>query len=429
MISVFYIFIYSLHATNELQDVVLVMGYNNTRSDDVAKIRYILSEDFKSKTVLCIEHPQPVAFQVADNVIDVSLDPNFSNLNTVLKFCEDNSYRILGVLPFSDKGTQLGSIITRHLNLPGQNPNLVRGGLDKHFFRKLEQDPIFKPKNYVPIKSRIVTKKDDIRSAYDEFSGNVFVKPCAEGNSRGCTVVDSESDIDRAWEVVSPYSINGGIVAEERVGNNFCEFSVDAVGSTLWITQKQNSSGSYRWESSYILPAPLDNLTTHQIMEAGRYMAVVCGGYGGAFHNEIFYNPTSREIRAVEPNLRPAGGSIWDAAKLAFRDFDPWRHWVHYAVGKSLPEVELVRDYYVGFQMLSAKQAGILQSLPSYKLEEDNLVGKISWNKKIGDALTNNPTNNADCIGYFLVRAPEVLDLEKVMAYVSSRLYQELIIN
>ena len=388
-------------STEEPTDAILIMGYNNTRSNDVKKMRLIATEDLRAKTILCKPHPLAVDYEVADYVIDTSLAADPALIPGVIEFLSSHNLRAVRVLPFSDVGTQLGGILSEHLGLPGHKSGMIRGALDKFYFRSLEGAAIFKPAGYRHLMSRSINSLEELKTTLMDFGGSVFLKPRAEGNSRGCTAVESLEDCERAWEVVEKY-IAGGIVAEELV-TGALEFSCDSVNGISWLTQKQNASGKYRWESKYILPAPLDDFTTHKILEGGRFMAAICGSNEGAYHNEIFYKPETGELIAVEPNLRPAGGRIWDAAALAFRDFNPWKLWVN-SVVKEGQSPHLIRDYYVGFKMLVSPTDGVIKDLPtSLDLTSDE-YGELVWSKRIGDVVTAEPKDNSECIGYILLR-------------------------
>lgn len=362
------------------RDVVLILGYNNTRSGDVKRLRSIAQEELTAQTILCKPHPVAVDYEVADHVIDVSLKPESSSIETVLSFLKTNDLTPRAILPFSDVGTQLGAVLAERLGLPGHDPARIIAGLDKFAFRNMEKKEVFMPLGYRSIASNTITSLDELKEMHTALGGKLFLKPQCEGNSRGCTAVESLEDTTRAWDFVKPYQA-GGIVTEELVEDAH-EFSCDSVAGVSWLTQKKNSSGPYRWEIKYILPAPLDHLTTHQILEGGRFMAAVSGSRGGAYHNEIFFKPESREIIAVEPNLRPAGGRIWDAARLAFRDFDPWRLWLKSMAG--IPQnPQLIRDYYVAFKMIAAPVNGILREIPEMMPLLDEEYGELIWRKKL----------------------------------------------
>jgi hypothetical protein len=63
------------------------------------------------------------------------------------------SWKLLGVLPFSDRGVLLGAALAKHFDLPGIAPAEARAGLDKQIFRQLEASADSAPADYRPVVS------------------------------------------------------------------------------------------------------------------------------------------------------------------------------------------------------------------------------------------------------------------------------------
>jgi hypothetical protein len=104
----------------------------------------------------------------------------------------------------------------------------------------------------------------------------------------------------------------------------------DVAGST-WITEKTTTEGAYRAEIQQVVPAPLSAEVQARLMAAGQHMAALVSANNGAWHNEVFLG-SDHLTSAVETNMRPGGMHIWDLAREAFIDFDPWERWVRWAV-------------------------------------------------------------------------------------------------
>lgn len=395
--------LWNVHAS-EHQKAVIVVGYNNTRVYDVKKIRTYAAEYFGAKTILCKKSPTTADFTAADYVIDTGLEAKQEFADNVIKQCNDLHLTIIAVLPFSDQGTQLGAVIAQTLQLPGANPELVGAGLDKNLFRSFEASSENKPELYKPIVATRINSKEELQDLIAKTPSGLFIKPCQEGNNRGCLSVNSLEDCDYAWAMVEKYKA-GGIMVEELI-SDAQEYSCDAIGSVTWLTLKDTSiypSGG-RGEIQYILPAPESENETARKLAAGRFMAELCGAFGGAYHNEIFVKQNT--IMAVEPNLRPAGARIWDSAQMAFADFNPWVTWIRSRVGENIDNVKLTRNYYVGQRFIEAAHAGVIASLPELqtKIYGNSEVVELVWSKNVGDVVVTDITTNADYVGYILVR-------------------------
>ena len=413
-----------------MHSAILILGYNNTRINDVKKIKEKAWQYLNAQTVLCKTNPTAQDKQVADYVIDVGLERKQENLRTVIGHCNSLRLNIIALLPFSDPGTQLGALLANELNLPGPDPNKIPAALDKLLFREQEQKHLA-PHRYKKIYAQKVTTLAELKTLHAKLNGKLFLKPAQEGNSRGCLQIASQDACEAAWHELSKY-LSQGIIAEELISSNF-EYSFDHVANYSWITEKQTTKTQYRAEFQQIVPAPLTVSQFELISSAGEFMANIAGSNGGAYHNEIFYLNNNKNVAAVEPNLRPAGMRIWDLASLAYKDFDPWREWLLWATGKTMnnyilmenrfydkqefavkPKCEeykpLVQTCYAGIRMIAAPQNGILQAVPNcYNSNtlhsKDVELMELVWTKQPGTIVTVNIRDNADFIGYIIAKA------------------------
>ena len=144
-----------------MKNVILVIGYNNTRIYDVVKIRNLAKANHNAEIVLYKKSPSKEDSTVVDYTIDVDLSQNQENLTKVLDFLTLNKLNVISVLPFSDAGTQLGSLLAQHFNLKGHNPKKIKAALNKHLFRELENKSDITPQNYTKIKSYLINSLND----------------------------------------------------------------------------------------------------------------------------------------------------------------------------------------------------------------------------------------------------------------------------
>jgi hypothetical protein len=109
---------------------------------------------------------------------------------------------------------------------------------------------------------------------------------------------------------------------------------------------------------------------------------------------------------AVETNMRPGGMHIWDLAKRAFVDFDPWERWVSWAVEGPCETSTPVARGYCGIRLIRSPASGILRAAPDIEalaraLHIELVEGQYS--KRIGDAVTGLVKDNFSFIGQIVL--------------------------
>ncbi len=415
-----------------MKDAILVLGYNNTRINDVIKIRDSAYKLLGAITVLCKKDLNETDKNAVDVAIDVSLEQKNENIERVLQACKEQNIRIIGVLPFSDQGTQLGAKLAKHLNLPGADDESIVPALNKYAFRKKESAAV-KPYGYVSVDAKEVTSLNELQLVFKEFNSSVFIKPIAEGNSRGCIMIKKYEDCEPAWDEVKKY-LSGGIVAEKLI-ENAQEYSWEHVAGYSWITEKVTTKTKYRAEPQHILPAPITQNEESILRNGAKFMAEICGYNGCACHNEIFLLNTKDKVMAVEPNLRPAGGKLWDLSSHAFENFDPWTSWIQWATGnidgkpKSLKQI-----CFAGMRFISSRKDGKLKQigiadLNALALHCTGTFIELVWTKKPGDTITQNPHDNSDFLGYFTAKALDYEQLSSLLLKTEDILANNCIID
>lgn len=384
---------------------VVVVGYNGSRVHDIQKLRDLCKSLYNARLILLVETIQPHDDQVADHVCSTSLAEKdvVASLELVVGCLNADRWKLIGVLPFSDRGVLLGAALASHFGLPGITPAEARAGLDKQIFRKLEGAATTSPEDYRPVFSAPVESLPELRQRVVELGGKAFIKPACEGASRGCRVIHHPSECDEAWHALKPYR-EGGIVLEELV-QDAREYSWDCVAGSTWVTEKTTTEGAYRAEIQQVVPAPLPAQAQARLMAAGRHMADLVSVDNGAWHNEVFLR-ADQLTSAVETNMRPGGMHIWDLARRAFVDFNPWERWVRWAVEGQVEPHEPVRRGYCGIRLLRACSGGILRCTPDIQALARELgieLVEAVFAKRIGDSVSAVVKDNFSFIGHIVL--------------------------
>jgi hypothetical protein len=409
-----------------MKEAILVLGYNNTRINDVRKIREKANQSLGAITVLCKKDPTEIDKSAVDFAIDVGLEQSDENIQTIINTCKENDTKIIGILPFSDQGTQLGALLAQRLNLPGALPEKINAALNKHEFRAKEKE-LNKPQGYIAVNAKKITSLEELQTTFQEFDSALFLKPMSEGNSRGCIAIKKYEDCESAWNEVKKY-LSGGITAEKLI-ENAQEYSWEHVAGYSWITEKMTTQSQYRAEPQHILPAPISKAEADVLTAGAKFMAELSGYNGCPCHNEIFLLNSKTEVMAVEPNLRPAGGKLWDLSTYAFENFDPWVLWINWATGKvDSTSKPLKQKCFAGMRFIIARRDGKIKNIALSDLAQlsekapGNYI-ELVWTKKAGDMVTSCPHDNADFLGYVTATsddynslAAKLLEAEELLA-------------
>jgi hypothetical protein len=372
---------------------------------DIQKLRDLCKSLYNARLILLVEKIQPFDDQVADHVCSTSLAEKdvVASLELVVGCLSADRWKLIGVLPFSDRGVLLGAALASHFGLPGITPAEARAGLDKQIFRKLEATAATSPADYRPVFSARVESLPELRQRVVELGGKAFIKPACEGASRGCRVIHHPSECDEAWLALKAYR-EGGIVLEELI-QDAREYSWDCVSGSTWVTEKTTTEGAYRAEIQQVVPAPLAEDAQARLMAAGRHMADLVSVDNGAWHNEVFLR-ADQLTSAVETNMRPGGMHIWDLARRAFVDFNPWERWVRWAVEGQVESHQPVRRGYCGIRLLRAPAGGILRFTPDIQALARELgieVVEGVFAKRIGDSVSALVKDNFSFIGHIVL--------------------------
>lgn len=387
--------------------IMAVFGYNNSRIYDVMKIKTLVKEKHDAEILLVKEAINLQDREVTPYCLDYAPeDPQV--IDSLLSYLKENNLDLIGCLPFSDKGVIGASHVSAKLGLFGDDPLSSYAMLDKKLFRELEaeidlSDSVYKKPFFYTLHS-----EDEIFNLLSR-KGPFFIKPTAEGNSRGCMKIESSNDI-KHWLKENSSSLKQGAICEELLGNNN-EFSFDGVAGHYWITEKFTTSGSYRAEYQQIVPAPFSESKNIQLYETLEPLLSQLGSRGGAFHHEFFLMQDDR-IASVEPNRRPAGMWIWDLATWAFEAIDPWSCWIDRCANIQSDKTVLKKKFFAGVRGVISNKNGRLTNLNKEKIKNqlDKNFGaenlRISFLKENESSVRSIPRDNSDFLAFIALRDP-----------------------
>jgi hypothetical protein len=387
------------------QKVVAIFGYNNTRIYDVKKIKDLIQKRCDAEVLLIKESVEAQDLEVTHFCFDHR--PDDPNITDELKvYLDNNLLELIGCLPFSDKGVVGAAHVAKQFNLFGDDPNSSFAMLDKNLFRELElQIPINETVYKKPF-FHVVHFADEIFNLF-ALKGAFFIKPRAEGNSRGCMKIESLADIIQ-WLDDNSQCLKSGVICEEILSNNN-EFSFDGIDNNYWITQKFTTSGAYRAEYQQIVPAPFNEIETKRIHGILKPLLGHLGSNGGAFHHEFFLLEDQR-VASVEPNRRPAGMWIWDLASWAFEGFNPWIRWVDRCTQTETEKIELTPKYFAGVRGVISAENGCLSEIKRENIEKElcTLFGpdnyRLSFLKSENSLVRSIPRDNSDFLAMIAIR-------------------------
>lgn len=389
----------------KMRKAVAVFGYNNTRIYDLIKIRKLARERLDAEILLIKEGITQADLDAVPYCLDHQPeDPASAPL--VVNFLAAHGLKLVGCLALADKGVIGAAHTAKSFGLPGDDCESSFAMLDKKAFRQLEASLPMEQATYKKPFFLLAHSESEVRDVL-KSKGAFFLKPVAEGNSRGCMKIESTMDLER-WLAENRTSLKSGVICEELLSESD-EYSFDGVAGAYWITKKFTTSGSFRAEYQHVVPAPFDaekSRGIHQVLEP---LLRSLGSNGSAFHHEFFLLKDER-LASVEPNRRPAGMWIWDLASWAFEGFDPWTRWMDWCGGLRTENITLEAKNFAGVRAVISRQDGILSRVSKEKIEallkgrfgEKNV--RLSFLKAEGSPIRAEPRDNSDFLGFIALK-------------------------
>ena len=398
---------------------LLVVDYNLTRVDDVARIATYVRQRHSGKVALVRANPTPRDFEVADYVVD--LDPRKEGfVESAREQLEPLRGELRGGVVLSDNAVQSGAALLEALGLAVDSAALAQGAFSKHLYRQseLRHSELFHAQRVMVPESVEVHALADIHAFAVKHRKGFVVKPSCEGNNRGVVMVREGDDLKAAFNEVAPY-LADGVICEQAIPYRR-EYSYDGLGSLAFITEKVSAEGRYPVEIAQIQPAQLTEEERATLGRAGRLANLLVGQCDGPFHNEIKLSDDGRHAAIVEPNRRPGGMRIWSLAKWVY-GIDLYERWVDTVLGLQQTPLAISPTRSAATVML-----GVLHDRTFYPQDihpentlladalaatasthglgtEDLRVQEFGWTSQRSRFVPKVPRDNADFVAYACV--------------------------
>ena len=391
------------------QAAVAIFGYNNTRLYDVKMLQALVHSRLGAELLLIKQDITLTDLEVTPHCFDhAPEDPDI--VAPLRAYLADKQLGLIACLPFSDKGVIGAAHVARAFGLVGDEVDSAPAMLDKAAFRRLEAGLTGLPASYKRPFFHEAHTVQELRDRLDS-EGAYFIKPKAEGNSRGCMKITGPIDLER-WLQENAAVLPNGVILEEILSDDR-EYSFDGVAGRYWITEKFTTRGAYRAEYQHIMPAPLSPAATDGIHAVLEPLLRRLGSRRGAFHHEFFRLADGR-IASVEPNRRPAGMWLWDLAGLAFAGFRPWELWVDHCAGRmEAPTSRPLATCFAGVRAVIVPSDGTLVVADERAIEAalrkrfGSHLAQVSLLKRPGDRLRCQPRDNSDFVAFIAMTSPD----------------------
>lgn len=219
-------------------------------------------------------------------------------------------HRIDGIMTLaSDMPMQSVAVVSHELGLVGISEETALKATNKAFMR----DALMQAGVPVPMYLRICGKNEFI-SAVERIRSagyKCIVKPADNSGSRGVNLLESDADLDAAYEYTAKYSRGGEIVVEEFMTGpevSVETLAVDGDVHVIQITDKLTTGAPYFVEMGHSQPSQLNEDTQNRIRQVAIAANKAIGIKNGPSHTEIKVTDDGPKI--VELGARLGGDCI-----------------------------------------------------------------------------------------------------------------------
>lgn len=243
-------------------------------------------------TILCDYLPDNPGQYIADSFYQVSTTDKEAVLSVAKK------ENIDGIVAYSsDPAAPTAAFVSKALNLPGMDYDVVRHFCEKHLFREfLVQNGFNVPKS-VEVKIPYDLSSID----YTHLIFPLIVKPTDSSGSKGVTVIEKESDLEDALIYAQKYSRNGVLIIEEFVLRDHpfvIEAEIFCINGEVvnWglINSIRDTESNPLLPAAYSYPLEISKSRKDLVKKEVSRLVSVTGKTSGAFNIEMIIDKQNR---------------------------------------------------------------------------------------------------------------------------------------
>lgn len=342
-------------------------------------------------------NPAAVGRQYADVFYEVSTTDIDGIVQSVSTFQPDGVMTLATDMPMRS----IAAAATR-LQLPGIDPETALRATDKGEMRKALEA------HQVPIPGFFIIKGEAKWREWLEERGTLsvpcIIKPTDSSGSRGVVRVDTEEELEAAYQYSLSHSRTGMVIVEEYMRGP--EVSVETIAlhgevTVLAVTDKLTSGPPYFVETGHSQPSQLKETDVSKIKSVAIQAVKALGIQSGPSHVEIIL--TAEGPKVVELGARMGGDNITTYLVPLSTGIDMLEAVIRISCGEE-PEIEPRWQKGSAIRYIPAP-AGILKAVEG--LEEARAVAgiqEVAIVKELGSQLTE-VHNSAERVGYVIAQA------------------------
>lgn len=346
--------------------------------------------------------------KVGEDKVDVFHEINIFDKDGIVAICKEIG--VDGVVATTELSVPITAYVADKLGLLGNRVEVANVITDKYRNRECIKDltDLLSPK-YVEAKS--VKEINEAKIPYP-----IILKPVCLGGKRGISVVNSESDLENAFEYAANSFRKGvqPLVIAEQYLDGGMECSVESISfkgehTIVQITQKDSSGAPHCVELGHHQPAPLSEDIWNKVVKGVSSGLTAIGVENGPCHTEI--KIIDGKVYLIEFNARPGGDHIWWPMVELSTGFDIMTAVVQAATGELKPiDVKSFKKRYSGLYYVVEQTAHLKTIFDTCENEP------WCWGKNfVSDELYELRQNDMEHTNYMIYSSDEGDPIKKLL--------------
>ncbi|MEL6306646.1 MAG: ATP-grasp domain-containing protein [Chloroflexota bacterium] len=236
------------------------------------------------------------------------------------------------IVAVNDAGVLTAAEVSEALGLRGVSPDIALNALDKSKMRRLWTDAGLPQPRFA-----VVTTLADAQAQAGDIGYPLIVKPAMNWGSRGVSLVQSEADLEWAFNFASENQREGAILMEQFLEG--AEMTIDGlmqdgeVGVLAKSNQINGDHAKYRVSEYVLFPVDLDAETSAHVDSIIAEGAKALGMDNCAIHAEAIIAPDGT-VYLLEMAARPGGGHLFGMIVEAVSGISPPQNLVKILLGE-----------------------------------------------------------------------------------------------